>query len=201
VISALGFAAAIGLGGLFLWSGIAKLYRGNVVGAIEDYRLLPDFAVRPFASLLPWLELGIGIALLTGFIPALALWLATVLLGLFAIAMAINLLRGRRTACGCQGRADEMVAWPLVARNAFLATLAASTAVGIPTGGLQVLLFGGNGLTPTSALVALLTLITILVFTRLTLVSYRSILQLQRLPAQRSQGLRDGDNEAIRRLA
>src|SRR6202035_1483448 len=50
---------------------------------------------------------------------------AAVLLGAFAVAMGINLLRGRRQIdCGCfQGALKQPLRWTLVGRNALLVLL------------------------------------------------------------------------------
>lgn len=72
---------------------------------IANYRLLPSFMVVPFAKLLPWLELGSAIALLVPPVREAAAWVAAGLFMIFAMALAINVGRGRtHIDCGCVRR-------------------------------------------------------------------------------------------------
>lgn len=94
------------------------------VGALAAYRMLPDPAVWPVARLLPVAEtlLGIGILVPLTRHPAL-LGLAALVL-MYAAAMGINLVRGRRSIdCGCGGAAHPL-SWGLVGRNLVLAAAA-----------------------------------------------------------------------------
>lgn len=74
-------------------------------GVVTNYRLLPSFMVAPFAKLLPWLELGSAIALLVPPVREVAAWVAAGLFMMFAMALAINVGRGRtHIDCGCVRR-------------------------------------------------------------------------------------------------
>ncbi|MBT2187284.1 methylamine utilization protein MauE [Sphingobium sp. H33] len=118
-LSVTGLAASIGIGLIFTTAGIVKLrHRRLLPGVIANYRLLPDALVSPAATLLPLAEILIGAALIAGLRPVPAL-LGIALLGLFALAMAINILRGRsHISCGC-GRPElsQSLSWTLVLRN------------------------------------------------------------------------------------
>ena len=101
------------------------------VGALAAYRLLPEVAVWPAARLLPVIEVVLGIGVLVPVTrPVATLGLASLVL-LYAVAIAINLARGRRSIdCGCGGAAHPL-SWGLVARN--LVISAAAIAAGRPT--------------------------------------------------------------------
>ncbi|SFF91494.1 Methylamine utilisation protein MauE [Novosphingobium sp. CF614] len=118
-------AAAIGCGLIFLTAGIEKARHRHVLpGVIANYRILPPALVGPASIGLPPLECVVGIMLLSGWTPAPVIAGAALLM-VFAAAMAVNLLRGRRAiTCGC-GRLDlrQHLRWPSVARNALLAAL------------------------------------------------------------------------------
>lgn len=74
-------------------------------GVVTNYRLLPSFLVTPFARLLPWVELACAIALLMTPVRELAAWVAAGLFVMFAVAIAINVGRGRtHIDCGCVRR-------------------------------------------------------------------------------------------------
>jgi len=95
-------------------------------GIVANYRLLPDALVVPAAYLIPPAELLLGATLLFGLAfpwPELG---AVALLLLFALAMGINLGRGRRHIdCGCfQSALKQTLSWTLVMRNVVLASLA-----------------------------------------------------------------------------
>lgn len=124
LLEAVGGAAAVGNGLLFLTAGIGKLRnRGQLQGVIANYRLLPPAMIAPFAATLPVLELGVATGLLVGF--HFSATVAIMLLCLFAWAMAVNLRRGRgHIDCGC-GRSElrQPLSWTLVARNLVLALL------------------------------------------------------------------------------
>jgi hypothetical protein len=97
-------------------------------GALQAYELLPAGAVMAVARVLPWIEVGVGVALL---IPATrdpALLGFTALILLYAGAMAVNLLRGRQQIdCGCGGEVHPL-SWMLVVRNGVLAAAALAVA-------------------------------------------------------------------------
>ncbi|WP_420383781.1 MauE/DoxX family redox-associated membrane protein [Novosphingobium sp.] len=137
-----GLAGAIGTGIVFVEAGLAKLRHRDVLpGVVANYRLLPEGMVAPVATLLPLVELGLGLGLLASSLtgsgplhwlalPAAALFLV------FATAMAINIRRGRsQIDCGC-GRSQlrQPLGWGLVIRNCGLALLVAMYGIVPPTG-------------------------------------------------------------------
>ncbi|CAN5384593.1 hypothetical protein BH10PSE13_BH10PSE13_10960 [soil metagenome] len=143
------FAASVGVGLVFLTAGMEKFrHRALLPGVIANYRLLPQRLVAPVSAMLPIAEMAVGAALLVGFTPAPVL-AAMLLLGLFAGAMAINILRGRRHIhCGC-GRAElqQSLGWPLVARNLLLiALIVPRLGVTQPLGLAEIVMAAAGGL-------------------------------------------------------
>lgn len=98
----LSFFLRLVLGATFLYAGVVKSQ--DPVGfaqAIYNYRILPSWAINPLAILLPWVEMVMGAALVVGlWVPGASL-LACGLLGLFALALCMNLARGLDIDCGC----------------------------------------------------------------------------------------------------
>jgi hypothetical protein len=89
----------------------------------KAYDLLPRPTRRYAARALPWLELGVALGLPARSSRPFAAAGGIVLLLGYALAMAINLRRGRYAlACGCGGVGEErpIAAW-MVWRNALLA--------------------------------------------------------------------------------
>lgn len=118
-------------GGLVLLFASAAFHklrdRAGFASVLAAYRLLPE-AVVPAATIVVALtELAVAAALALGSTvvgPAGAL----ALLCVYAVAIAVNLARGRRTidcGCGALGARQPIGEW-LLARNAFLALGAAS---------------------------------------------------------------------------
>jgi hypothetical protein len=98
---------------------------------LRDYRLLPNALVAPAAWTIPLAELLIAVAWVatwSGGVSAAAAATATAaLLAGDTLAIAVNLLRGRRyVSCGCglTGGEAEYLSWGLVLRNVMLLALA-----------------------------------------------------------------------------
>lgn len=136
-LALIGRTGAVGVGLIFAGAATGKLrHRALFPGVVANYRLLPRGLVAPVAMILPWAELGLGLALLSLGVsgmagPALPLALplastsAIGLLLVFAWAMAINIARGRsHIDCGCGHSAlRQPLGKPLVLRNILLALL------------------------------------------------------------------------------
>jgi hypothetical protein len=104
--------------------------RSQFEAVFAAYELLPRSLRRYGARALPWLELGVALGLLAGASRPLAALIGAALLLAYALAIAVNLRRGRHElACGCGGVQSlrPIAAW-MVWRNAALA-LVLSTAL------------------------------------------------------------------------
>lgn len=142
VVAALLFAQAA-------WAKFAD--RTGFEATIAAYRTLPTWAVAPASWALPPLELMLAALLLAPFACTFSALAAALLLCIFAGAMVVNLLRGRRhIECGC-GRPGQIIGWPAVARNLVLAVLLvavqalrapslAESAVGVAAGAVLFIL-------------------------------------------------------------
>lgn len=123
---ALTLTVSLVLAAVFGAAAATKLRSPDVfAGVVENYGLLPAWLVRPAALALPPAELAAALGLLVPAARPAAAGLAVLLLLLFAVAMAVNIARGRREIdCGCfVGLLRQRVGWPLVARNLLLAGL------------------------------------------------------------------------------
>ena len=122
--------ALVGL--IFLTAAWGKLrHRLEFQGVVANYKLLPDALVAPFAIALPPIEALVGALLPTGLLSPAPELAAGFLLALFAIAMAVNIRRGRtHIDCGCfQSTLKQTLGWNLVARNAVLALATSASAL------------------------------------------------------------------------
>ena len=117
-------ASSLGLALLLGAAGLHKLRdRAGFAQVLHGYGLPLD---KPLTLLLAVLELISAAGLLLPTLRVAAALLAASLLLLYAGAMALSLLQGRRIAdCGCHlGRQSQAVSAPLVWRNLLLALLA-----------------------------------------------------------------------------
>jgi uncharacterized membrane protein YphA (DoxX/SURF4 family) len=119
------------LGGTFLLSGSGKLFdRQGTIRQVIAYDILPERLARIYGLLFPWVEVILAGLLLAG------LWTRYASLGLimllisFAIAVGVNLARGRQMNCGCFGRgAYEPLGWGTLTRITFLLILSTIIAI------------------------------------------------------------------------
>ncbi|MFX0577816.1 MauE/DoxX family redox-associated membrane protein [Nocardia nepalensis] len=119
------------------WVGFSEF-----VSAVRAYRLVPVQAVRAVAVGVVLAETLCAVLLVTGALVTVAGAVAGLLLVVFAVAMGINVRRGRRIACGCASSSgDRVVSWALVARNLVLA-VAVGLVAALPVTGLSM---GGTG--------------------------------------------------------
>ena len=137
-------ASSLGLALLLVTAGGHKLRDlAAFAETLRHYGLPPGWLLRPLALSLALFELlAAGALLLPAGRPFGAL-LAALLLVLYAAAMVLSLLQGRRIAdCGCQAGAQrQAVSWPLVWRNLLLAVLALNLLQ--PQGARELGLFDG----------------------------------------------------------
>ncbi len=118
--------ASVPLAGAFAWAGSMKVLQAERWRLdLVSYRVSRLFRIVIFL-LLPWVEIGIAVALIAGAARSGAL-LAIGLLGMFCVAIArARLLLGTdKLGCGCFGGARIRDYRLLLARNVALAVLAA----------------------------------------------------------------------------
>ncbi|GBD43297.1 Methylamine utilization protein MauE [bacterium HR40] len=117
------WVARLLLASIFATAATAKLAAmGPFEGIVRNYRILPEPLISPFARGLPFVELAAALGLLFEPTREVAAGVCGALLLAFAIAMAINIRRGRTDIdCGCfVGRSRQRIGWPLVVRNLLL---------------------------------------------------------------------------------
>lgn len=107
-------------------------HREEYIGVVANYRLTPEALISPIAWLIILLEFAVVLGLAIDAWVAAGTLLAILLLAAFAVAMMINLLRGRREIdCGCfQSTFRQRLSAALVIRNLLLIVVLAPLLVG-----------------------------------------------------------------------
>jgi uncharacterized membrane protein YphA (DoxX/SURF4 family) len=90
------------LGAMFLYASYDKILHPLAFAeAVYNYQILPEVAVNLTALTLPWLELHLGVCLVSGFWLPGATAISTGLLTVFIGALVFNQVRGLDIHCGC----------------------------------------------------------------------------------------------------
>lgn len=120
-------AVAYALAVLWLFGVVHKVagFR-EFCATVREYRVFPKWFAVPSATIVIGLEIALSVALLTSAGRSLGFGGSAGLLTLYAAAIGVNLMRGRRYIdCGCMGPGyrQPLSEW-LLARNLALATAA-----------------------------------------------------------------------------
>jgi uncharacterized membrane protein YphA (DoxX/SURF4 family) len=122
----LAICARLVLGAVFIYACIDKIAHPDAFAkAVYNYQILPDIFINLTAIILPWLELILGIFLVTGVFREGSVSLSTLLLVVFMSAMVFNLARGLDIDCGCFSTSTERksgtpMVWYVIRDSLFL---------------------------------------------------------------------------------
>jgi len=98
----------LGLGCLFIWSSLPKIrHPYNFLSSVYSYELVGPKLGMLTAMIIPWLELLLGIFLLTGIFVGGALLICAGLFTLFTFNFVFVLHRGLEIGCGCFSSSDQ----------------------------------------------------------------------------------------------
>jgi uncharacterized membrane protein YphA (DoxX/SURF4 family) len=90
------------LGAVFVYASLGKILNPQAFAEmVYNYQILPDGLINLTAIILPWLELLLGLCLITHFLLPGAIFLANLLLLTFFGALVFNVTRGLDIHCGC----------------------------------------------------------------------------------------------------
>ncbi|HEY3398887.1 MAG TPA: MauE/DoxX family redox-associated membrane protein [Armatimonadota bacterium] len=120
----LNLALRLVIAAVFLYAAVDKIaHPDRFADIVSDYQLLPAFLVNPFAVIMPWVEVALGVWLVVGAWTPSAALLASGMTVMFMAAIVAALAIGAGDLhCGCfttsqEGRSE---AWGLLVRDAFL---------------------------------------------------------------------------------
>jgi uncharacterized membrane protein YphA (DoxX/SURF4 family) len=98
-------AGRLGIAVIFLYAGIAKVREPwlQFAVSIETFKIVPESWLEPLARYLPWCEIALGIALISGI---LARWFSLIATGMLTWFLFIGIravAKGLTVDCGCFG--------------------------------------------------------------------------------------------------
>ncbi|MBW1980059.1 MAG: DoxX family membrane protein [Deltaproteobacteria bacterium] len=113
------------LGAVFLYASVDKILHPQAFAEIVyNYQILPDSLINVTALILPWLELLLGLSLISGICLPGSVLLANLLLVTFLAALLFNAVRGLDIQCGCFStsalQSESAMIWYLVREVLFL---------------------------------------------------------------------------------
>jgi uncharacterized membrane protein YphA (DoxX/SURF4 family) len=117
----LAWACRVALSGVFIYAGYTKVQAElQFAAAIAAYQLVPDQFLLPVATYLPWLEIVLGILLLTSLKTRWVAGFAAGLLAFFIVILTITYLRGIEANCGCFGIGERISPLTIARDSLFL---------------------------------------------------------------------------------
>lgn len=114
------------LGGVFLSAGILKLpYTDTLIWEIEQYQILPELLIKPYASVLPIAEIALGSFVLLGFFTRASAGVSGLVVASFTVAKLSAEIRGLGIdVCPCFGPMIPLFLGPSLAIDFLLLVLA-----------------------------------------------------------------------------
>lgn len=88
---------------------------------LDSYHMLPAWAISPVAHTLPWLELSLGILLVTGVALRYVAVVGTLFLALFWAVIIRSYAMHLAINCGCFGPNEKLTGWRVVEDGCFFA--------------------------------------------------------------------------------
>lgn len=118
-------AARLVLGAVFIYAAYVKLRDPWQLFAmsIDSYRILPLNLVEIAARVIPWMELALGLLLITGIWLQVSGSIVSLLLLTFFGLMVRAYAKGMEISCGCFGP-GEVISWKTLLRDGTLVATA-----------------------------------------------------------------------------
>ncbi|MBV9059656.1 MAG: DoxX family membrane protein [Pseudonocardiales bacterium] len=126
-LDALGTLVRLGLAAVWLVAGgIKAADPAHTYAAVQAYQLLPAGVVTTVAAVVPFVEIGLGLLLVSGVGTRLVAGLSALVLGALMVAVSQAWARGLAIDCGCFGGGGPVTAdqagygWQLARDSGFL---------------------------------------------------------------------------------
>ena len=126
------FVVRLGLGCLFLWSGLPKIRQPyDFLASVYNYELVGPKLGMLTAMTLPWAELLVGVCLVGGIFVSGALLASIGMAVMFTFVLASALYRGLQISCGCFGANAEVISYFTLIRACIILLLAIVGYIGV----------------------------------------------------------------------
>ena len=125
-------AGRLGIAVIFLYAGIAKVREPwlQFAVSIESFKIAPESWLEPLARYLPWCEIALGVALLTG---VLSRWFSLIATGMLTWFLFIGIraaAKGLTVDCGCFGSGGGGIDAKWFAEHALMLALGLAVTAG-----------------------------------------------------------------------
>jgi putative oxidoreductase len=119
------------LAGIFIYAGYAKLREPwpQFAVSISTFKLVPDTWLEPMAKWVPWAELVLGLAVLSGILLRWSALVASLVLTLFFAVLIRSYALGIDVDCGCFGSGEAHLGPLRLAEEAVMLALAVGVTV------------------------------------------------------------------------
>ncbi len=119
------FLFARGTGVIYIFAGVSKIFsRHMFLSTVQTLPFLSNSSALLIAKTLPWLELLLGIFLVTGAFTQYIAWISLTLLAIFSLIAIIAVAKKIDIPCSCFGATSkEPLSLKTVLRNALLILL------------------------------------------------------------------------------
>lgn len=134
------FIARVALAGVAIWAAVEKLRDPSAfVRGLRGYDLMPRRVTSVAAACLIAIEIALGALLITDVAVPFAAAAGTVLFGVLAAAVGIDLIRGVRVPCHCFGASDTEMLSPFSLARAILLAIASAAVSALASNGVPQL--------------------------------------------------------------
>ncbi len=111
ILDIVGLLVRLGVAAVWLISGFQKASNSlQTIVAVRAFQILPERAVHPVASVLPYLEIGLGLLLVVGLAVRLTAVSSAVMLVIYIAGVISAAARGLSIDCGCFGGGGTVAA-------------------------------------------------------------------------------------------
>lgn len=125
-------AGQLALAAIFLYAGYAKIREPwpQFAVAINSFKMVPDTWLEPLAKYVPWAELLLGIALLSGILLRWSAAVASLVLAFLFAVLIRAWAMGLQVDCGCFGSGEAPLGPLRLAEEAAMLALALAVTIG-----------------------------------------------------------------------
>lgn len=109
------------LGISFIMASMSKIpHPAEFAENVAGFMMVPFWGINLMGIIMPWAELVTGLFLILGIRTRAAATIIGLLLVMFIVGLALNLIKGTPINCGCFESVGEPIGWDLVVRDVLM---------------------------------------------------------------------------------